>query len=150
MAGGDAYSIEVKAKADPEEARAIDAGLKQFNDQFSEDDNHQQLAVVLRDERGELAGGLLGDTGWRWLHVNTLWIRQDVRRLGYGRKQLALAEQEAIRRGCRHSQLETHDFQALGFYQKLGYVVFAQLDDFPPDHIKYFIKKEVTAQCQKT
>jgi GNAT superfamily N-acetyltransferase len=141
--GGEAYSIEVKAKADAEEARAIDAGLKQFNDQFCEDDNHQELAVVLRDEQGQLAGGLLADTFWRWLHVNTLWIREDLRSSGYGRKLLAIAEQEAIRRGCRHSQLETHDFQALGFYQKLGYILFAQLDDFPPDHIKYFLRKEL-------
>jgi GNAT superfamily N-acetyltransferase len=140
---GDAYSIEVKVKAGPEEARAIDAGLKQFNDQFCEDDNHQELAVVLRDEQGQLAGGLLGDTFWRWLHVNTLWIRADVRGFGYGRRLLALAEQEAIRRGCRHSQLETHDFQALGFYQQLGYSLFAQLDDFPPEHTKYFLKKEL-------
>jgi len=137
------YSIEVKLKADPEEARAIDAGLKQFNDQFSEDDNHLELAVVLRDEQGQLAGGLLADTGWRWVHINTLWIREDVRRLGFGRKLLEMAEQEAIRRGCRHSQLETHDFQALGFYQKRGYILFAQLDDFPPEHIKYFLKKEL-------
>ena len=141
--GGSSYSIEVKLKADPEEARAIDAGLKQFNDQFSEDDNHLELAVVLRDEKGQLAGGLLADTGWRWVHINTLWIREDVRRLGFGRKLLEMAEQEAIRRGCRHSQLETHDFQALGFYQKQGYILFAQLDDFPPEHIKYFLKKEL-------
>jgi GNAT superfamily N-acetyltransferase len=138
-----AYSIEVKVKAGAEEARAIDAGLKQFNDQFCEDDNHQELAVVLHDEQGQLAGGLLGDTFWRWLHVNTLWIRADVRGSGYGRRLLALAEQEALRRGCRHSQLETHDFQALGFYQKQGYSLFAQLDDFPPDHIKYFLRKEL-------
>ncbi len=138
-----AYSIVVKLKADPGEATAIDAGLKQYNDQFCEDDNHQELAVVLRDESGQLAGGLLGDTFWRWLHVNTLWIRADVRSSGYGRKLLAEAEQEAVRRGCRHSQLETHDFQALGFYLKQGYSLFGQLEDFPPDHIKYFLRKEL-------
>jgi GNAT superfamily N-acetyltransferase len=137
------YSIAVKLKADPEEARAIDGGLKQFNDQFCEDDNHQELAVVLRDEQGQLAGGLLADTFWRWIQINTLWIREDVRSLGYGRKLLEMAEQEAIRRGCRHAQLETHDFQALGFYQKQGYCLFGQLDDFPPEHIKYFLKKEL-------
>jgi GNAT superfamily N-acetyltransferase len=137
------FSIEVKSKADPAEARAIDAGFKQFNNQFCEDDNHQELAVVLRDEQGQLAGELLADTFWRWLHINNLWLREDVRRSGYGSKLLAIAEQEAIRGGCRHSQLETHEFQALGFYQKYGYILIAQLDDFPPDHIKYFLKKEL-------
>jgi len=137
------YSIEIKVKADPDEARAIEDGLKEFNDRFCENDNHQELAIVLRDGQGKLAGGLLGDTFWRWLHVGTLWIREDVRSLGYGRKLLEAAEQEAVRRGCRHSHLETHDFQALGFYQKYGYTLFAQLDDLPPEHKKFFLKKDL-------
>jgi GNAT superfamily N-acetyltransferase len=140
---GEPFSVIIKVKADPDEARAIDDGLKQFNDQFSEEDHHQELAVVLRDDRGELAGGLLGDTAWRWLHVGTLWIRADVRSRGYGGKLLAAAEQEAVRRGCEHCNLETHDFQALGFYQKKGYTLFAQLDDMPPEHTKYFLKKDL-------
>ena len=137
------FSIAIKVKAEPGEAGEIDDGLRKFNDRFSEPDNHQELAIVLRDDQGMLAGGLLGDTFWRWLHVGTLWIREDVRSLGYGRKLLAAAEEEAVRRGCEHSHLETHDFQALGFYQKNGYSLFAQLDDLPPGHKKYFLKKDL-------
>jgi len=140
---GEPFSIIIKVKADPDEARAIDDGLKQFNDQFSEEDHHQELAIVLRDAQGMLAGGLLGDTAWRWVHVGTLWIRADVRGLGYGGKLLEAAEQEAVRRGCEHSHLETHDFQALGFYLKNGYTQFAQLDDMPPGHKKFFLKKDL-------
>jgi|WetSurMetagenome_2_1015567.scaffolds.fasta_scaffold365469_2 GNAT superfamily N-acetyltransferase len=135
--------IEVMEKASPEEEAAINGGLKEYNDQFSEEDNHLLLAVLLRDAQGKLVGGLLGGTFWRWLHIDTLWIRADARSLGYGRKLMAAAEQEAIRRGCRHSQVETHDFQALGFYLKNGYSLFAQLDDMPPEHIKYFLKKDL-------
>jgi GNAT superfamily N-acetyltransferase len=138
-----ATTIEIKEKADPDEVMAIEDGLRRYNDQFCENDNHVLLAVVLRDAQGKLAGGLLGGTYWRWLHIDTLWIREDVRSQGYGNKLMAAAEQEAIRRGCRHSQLETHDFQALGFYQKNGYTLFAQLDDLPPQHIKYFLKKDL-------
>ena len=137
------FSIEVKVKADPGEAERISGGLKEYNDQFVEEDHHQELAIVLRDAQGELAGGLLGGTYWRRLHIDILWVREDVRSLGYGNKLMAAAEQEAIRRGCQHSHLETHDFQALGFYQKNGYSLFAQLDDLPPEHIKYFLKKDL-------
>ena len=137
------FSIIVKAKANPGEAKAIEDGLKEFNDRFSEEGHHHELAIVLRDDQGKLAGGLLGDTFWRWLHVSTLWIREDVRSLGYGHKLLAAAEEEARRHGCLHSHLETHDFQALGFYQKNGYTLFAQLDDFPPQHKKFFLKKDL-------
>ncbi len=137
------FVMEIKEMAGPGEAEAIDEGLWEFNEQFSEADDHHTLVIVLRDEQGKLAGGLLGDTAWRWLHIGTLWIREDLRHLGYGRKLLAAAEQEAIRRGCLHSNLETHDFQAPGFYQKNGYSVYGQLEDFPPKHVKYFLKKEL-------
>ena len=137
------FVMEIKEAASPGETEAIDEGLREFNEQFSEADNHQKLVIVLRDEKGKLAGGLLGDTAWRWLHIGTLWIRADLRHLGYGCKLMVAAEQEAIRRGCLHSHLETHDFQALGFYQKNGYSVYGQLNDFPPKHVKFFLKKEL-------
>ena len=33
-------------------------------------------------------------------------------------------------------------FQALPFYQKYGYQVWGQLDDFPPGHTHYYLRKE--------
>lgn len=40
-------------------------------------------------------------------------------------------------------QVETLSFQAIGFYLKSGYQVFAQLDDKPPGHTWYYLKKEL-------
>jgi ribosomal protein S18 acetylase RimI-like enzyme len=37
--------------------------------------------------------------------------------------------------------LETTDFQALGFYKKRGYQEFARLENQPPGHICYYMKK---------
>jgi GNAT superfamily N-acetyltransferase len=136
-------SIALEENPDPADVAAIEKGLADYNNQFSEGDNHEFIYIMLRDSSNQLAGGLLAETFWRWLHVNILWLRQDLRQQGYGSRMLHLAEQEAVRRGCRHSQLETHEFQALPFYQKHRYVVFAELPDMPPDHIKYFLKKDL-------
>ena len=32
-------------------------------------------------------------------------------------------------------------FQALSFYQKLGYQIFGQLEDYPVGHTRYFLQK---------
>ncbi|GET35341.1 putative N-acetylmannosamine-6-phosphate epimerase superfamily protein [Microseira wollei NIES-4236] len=48
------------------------------------------------------------------------------------------AESEAKKRGCHHCYLDKFSFQALGFYQKLGYQIFGILQDFPPGHQRYF------------
>jgi ubiquinone/menaquinone biosynthesis C-methylase UbiE/ribosomal protein S18 acetylase RimI-like enzyme len=126
---------------------AIHAGLRSYNAQFVQPDGNQPLNVMLRAEDGSLAGGLLGYT-WDWLYVKTLWVTEAVRGQGYGARLLARAEAEAVRRGCRHAHLDTFSFQALPFYQKLGYQVWGQLDDLPPGHTRFFLRKELQSEAE--
>jgi hypothetical protein len=37
----------------------------------------------------------------------------------------------------------TYDFQALLFYERLGYEQFAALEDYPPGHSRHFLKKRL-------
>ncbi len=53
------------------------------------------------------------------------------------------AEQTAQERGCAHAYLDTFSFQALGFYERLGYKIFGVLEDFPPSHQRYFLQKQI-------
>jgi len=50
------------------------------------------------------------------------------------------AEAEARAMGVSQAYLETTAFQALGFYEKRGYQIFAQLKNQPPGHICYYLK----------
>jgi GNAT superfamily N-acetyltransferase len=54
---------------------------------------------------------------------------------------MAVAEGEALRRGCPRAFLETYSFQALQFYEKLGYTVVSQIQDFPPGGTRYALTK---------
>ncbi len=53
------------------------------------------------------------------------------------------AEDYARMRGCHSAYLDTHTWQARPFYEKRGYEVFATLDDFPPGHKKFFLRKKL-------
>src|SRR5512139_845315 len=103
--------------------------------------NHRPLVVLIRDDGGEVVGGLLAATVWGWLHVKELWVATQYRGQRWGSRLLALAESEAVDRRCHHALLDTFDFQALPFYQRLGYEVFGSLDDFPKGHVRYFVSK---------
>lgn len=120
----------------------VSKGLYDFNMRYSEADNFKPLHLFARDESGRLVGGLLGGTWWRWLHVDILWVEDACRGQGIGQALMARAETEAKRRGCEHAHLETHAFQAPRFYEKLGYRIFGELDDFPPGHKKYWLVKQ--------
>jgi GNAT superfamily N-acetyltransferase len=91
----------------------------------------------------EIAGGVIAALYWDWLYVDLMWIRDDLRNRGYGRRLLTLTEEEARRRGAKHAYLDTFSFQAPGFYERLGYRIFGTLQDFPAGHQRYYMTKEL-------
>ncbi|HEV7628290.1 MAG TPA: GNAT family N-acetyltransferase [Streptomyces sp.] len=96
---------------------------------------------ALEDERpgGSLIGGLVGHAWARWLHIGLLWVDERQRGGKLGSRLMAEAERQAREdHGCLHSRVETFDFQAPGFYQKLGYTLVGKVEDYPPgctDHL---------------
>ena len=54
-----------------------------------------------------------------------------------------LAEREAVNRGCHGAWLDTFEFQARGFYEKLGYEVFGSLDDNPRGSRRFFLRRRL-------
>jgi len=99
------------------------------------------IAFLLRSGQDEILGGLLGYLWGGWLQVQYLWVAEPVRGAGHATRLMDAAEAYAVARGCTASALETHSFQARPFYEKRGYVVFGMLEDYPPGHAKYFLRK---------
>ena len=136
-------TMTLEEQPNPADVAFINEQLRLFNAARSEEDDHRPFAILMRDDAGHLAGGLLGGTYWGWLHVEILWVREDLRGQGFGKRLLVEAEAEAVRRGCRHVHLDTLDFQAPEFYRRLGYFVWGVLDDLPPGHQRIFLKKDL-------
>ena len=108
--------------------------------------SYYPVGYFLKSQRGEWLGGLLGTLWGGWLHVRTLWVDPVARRQGNGTRLLRAAEDYAVERGCFAATLETHSFQARPFYEKCGYEVFAALEDYPPGHSKFFLRKQLSAK----
>jgi GNAT superfamily N-acetyltransferase len=132
--------ISVNADATDDERASIIGGLVGYNDTHGAVERYRGLAIVARS--GEtIIGGLLGHTNWNWLFIRQLWIEEAFRGSGMGSRLLRAAEAEAIARGCAHAHCDTFEFQALPFYQNLGYEIFGQLEDYPPGFTRYFLQK---------
>ena len=132
--------ISVSGSASDAERAAIIGGLIAYNDTNATPARHEELAIVARDGDA-IVGGLFGNTNWSWLFIRQFWIEDGFRGSGLGGSLLHAAEAEAVRRGCSAAHCDTFDFQALPFYQKHGYEVFGQLDDYPPGHTRFFLRK---------
>jgi GNAT superfamily N-acetyltransferase len=98
---------------------------------------------VMRSERGEVLGGLLGGIWGGWLQINILWVAEAFRGVGWGGRLLAGAEDYARERGCTGVSLDTFSFQARPFYEHHGYTVFGALADCPPGHQRLFLQKRL-------
>lgn len=136
----DPFELIVEDDPNPEHVQVLAAGLVAYNTSQVDPDRPEPLAVFLRGH-GQILGGAEGHTHWRWLQVNRLWVDDTVRRHGAARQVMTTIEQAARRRGCQAAWLDTFSFQALGFYQKLGYRVFGELTDYPPGHARHFLWK---------
>jgi GNAT superfamily N-acetyltransferase len=82
--------------------------------------------------------------GWTWGQtgfVQTLWVREDLRGRGVGARLLATAEVEAALRGCREMHLDTHSYQAPGFYLHCGYETLGELPGWPDQTTRIFLRK---------
>lgn len=122
--------------------------IKAFNNNISE--HHREirqtgletLDIIIRNESDEILGGLTADIYWGWLDINDLWVHESLRGQGFGRRLLTTAEAEGVKRGCRRVFLTTFSFQAKDFYERLGYRVVGRLDDYPPGHAYFWMRKD--------
>jgi GNAT superfamily N-acetyltransferase len=122
----------------------IDEGLSAFNREQAGYVDARPLAVLMR-RRGEKAtcGGLIGRTSLGLLFIDLVFLPNWARGQGLGSRILAMAEQEARRRGCTTSVLYTITFQAPGFYARHGYRELGSIEVDPPGHTRVCMTKRL-------
>jgi ribosomal protein S18 acetylase RimI-like enzyme len=137
-------SIATRVVDEPsqDEVQRLVHRLVAWNSSVAPPEDHRKLAVFAYDAH-ELAGGAAGYTHWGWLFVSHLWVADELRGEGLGSRLMSEIESAAVRRGAEMAHLDTYDFQALRFYERLGYEQFAELHDYPPGHSRHFLKKRL-------
>lgn len=122
----------------------IHAGLRAFN-RAVEGSERQSFNVALRDGEGRLQGGLIASVRFDVMNIQDLYIEEPHRRGGHGARLIAMAEDEARRRGARLACVMTFSWQARPFYEKQGYAVYAELSYLGGTHTLYSLKKSLCA-----
>lgn len=128
-----------------EERQAILAPLRAYNTAKTGGTVPELVAWLVRDEQGDIVGGLYGRVFFSWLYIELLVVPEQARGQGTGSTLMQMAEELAREKNCVGIWLDTFDFQAPAFYRKHGFTEIGQIDDYPPGHQHFFLQKRLTA-----
>jgi GNAT superfamily N-acetyltransferase len=136
--------IALIERPEPAIFAAIARPLASFNAPFAGPAESRPLVLALqRPPAGEVVGGLSGETIYRWLAIQVLYVPPELRGQGIGAALLRAAENEARARFCLGIVVNTFSFQARPFYERMGFAHVGTLDDCPPGHRCFYLSKRI-------
>jgi len=135
--------LQIDNEVTPADEARVVRGLLAFNEARIGPADERPVKFVARDSGGAVVGGILGHTRWRWMYIAKLWVDESARGQGLGTRLMEAAEDLARSRGCTDVSLDTFDYQARPFYEKLGYELFGTLEGYPPGSRQYYLRKRL-------
>ncbi|MHB2248606.1 GNAT family N-acetyltransferase [Pseudomonas fitomaticsae] len=138
-------TLRIELSQDPteEQRAAILAPLRAHNIAKAGPSLYEPVALLVRDDNDAILGGLYGHTFYRWLFIELLAVPEEGRGQGIGSKLMNMVEAFAREKDCVGIWLDTFDFQAPGFYKKLGYTECGEIVDYPLGHKRHFFQKRL-------
>lgn len=138
----DDYSLVVTSTPDEKDIAKLHENLMKVVEQtLPPKKEEKELGIFIKNNAGDLVAALYATTGSSWLYIREMWVNDEHQRKGVGSKLLRGAEKEAKRRGCHSANVMTYDFLASEFYQKHGYRIFGELDNYPEPYTRYYMMK---------
>ncbi len=86
-------------------------------------------------------GGVIGMFKEDQVYVDLLAVNKEYRKKGIGVKLMTALEEYAKKNGAINIHLGTAEFQAKGFYEKLGYSVTVTMENYPKGYECYTMQK---------
>lgn len=117
--------------------------LQEYNSHYFEIKDEPNFVISETDEYNELIGGIVCTIVGQWLEIDFLWVKEELRSKGLGKKLLLEAEKIGIENKCTKAFLTTMNFQAQPFYLKYGYKTVYIQKGYPITNEKYFMEKNL-------
>jgi len=102
----------------------------------------KSYSIRVMDSQDQLVGGAIIWLYWGWLEISLLALEPEARKFGLGRHLMEMIEAKAQDEGCTRLRTEAFE-QEIGFYQRLGFRIVGQLDDYPPGYRYYWLRKDL-------
>jgi GNAT superfamily N-acetyltransferase len=135
------FKVSISDEADERDVAELREAVHAYNRATTGYQDGASLSCFLRDDDGHLVAGIDGFTWGGYARIDYLWVEEQHRNTGLGRRLLHAAEEEARRRGCTTVVLDTHEFQAPWLYTRLGYKLAGTTHETPRGYRQYLYQK---------
>lgn len=139
--------IEITTTPEEKDAKTISKGIIDFNRSKVPDlesiEEEVKVFVFVRNENQNIIGGIRATCFWNTLHIELLWLSEESRGKGVGKKLMKSAEDFAKQNNCEKVFVETTSWQAKPFYEKAGYNLIASIKDRPKGHTSHYLTKQL-------
>lgn len=135
------YHVKVLDPTTSEARDFIAARLADFNEPFVGPEDMIKVVLGVDSGSGERVAGLSAVIYYKAMSIDFLWVDESVRGENLGKLLVDQAERIARHSGCLMIHLDTFDFQAPRFYEKLGFERWGVLGPFPNGHQRYYYRK---------
>lgn len=131
-------------KSSKDDIEYIDNTLGDFNKsqvQYTSKMDYLPLNYHIKNESGVIIAGINACSCWQMVYISEFWVDAAYRHQGIGSCLIKKIENEAKTKGAIVSYADTFDWQAKDFYLKHGYEIFGTIENCPPGHNRFFLKK---------
>lgn len=135
--------IQYDARPSPELADLLFQGINAESAKAKGMRPIESFGFFLRDDSNTVAGGITCVLLFGCLYTDMLWIDERYRGQGWGSKLMALAETLAKDHQCTFATVNTMDWEALPFYQKLGYEIEFTRTGYEKNSTMYLLRKSL-------
>ena len=141
-------SMQLAEPPTAEDSQLLYDSVRSFNRDKTGNERPRTVAYFLRDEQRRIIGGVQGMLWGRSLHIDVLWVDENHRGQDHGSKLMSAIERYGVAHGHPLVYLETASFQALPFYQGLGYRIFGELPEISAGETLFFLSKVLGASSE--
>lgn len=101
------------------------------------------FSIFIKDLKENVLGGTSGTIFYGSLYIDSLWVDTTLRNQGWGTKLMNEAEKVGKDQGALFATLNTMDWEAFPFYQKLGYSIEYTRKGYEKDSKMFMLRKNL-------
>ena len=106
------------------------------------DEKFDAVAFIARDQ-GAFVGAVVVELFWGALHIKYVYVEDEYRNRGIGIRLMQEALKYGLDNKCPFSFVETMSFQALGFYQKIGFALEFSRSGYKHGTSFHYLRKDL-------